>query len=55
MRDEEFILKKRGNVFFFLDEETGIIGEGININNAYSDLIKKRKLSKTKENFRNKY
>ena len=42
MRDEEFILKKRGNVFFFLDEETGIIGEGININNAYSDLIKKK-------------
>ena len=28
--------------FFFLDEETGIIAEGKNINNAYADLIKKK-------------
>ena len=42
MRVEEFILKKKGNAFFFLDEETGIIGEGKNINNAYADLIKKK-------------
>ncbi len=42
MRVEEYILKKKGNVFFFLDEETGIIAEGKNINNAYADLIKKK-------------
>ena len=42
MKNEELILKITQKGFFLLDEETGIIGEGNNSNDAYKDLKKKK-------------
>ena len=42
MKNELLILKITKKGFFLLDEETGIIGEGNNSNDAYDDLSKKK-------------